>query len=313
MINQSDFRHTGRIMYFLHLTLLVVYQIGHVRYSSDYVHIKLTVETFLYNFHVKQAQETTTETKAQSYGRFRHESQGSIVQLEFFERRTKIFIIFGINRIKTCKHHWLYFFKTGNCLITRTGNVGNGIPHFYFLRCLDTRNDVTYITGTQFIPRNHIHFQHTDFIGIIFLTGIEKLHLVSFTDYTVLNLEISNDTTERIEYRVENQSLKRCFFITFRMRNAFHHCIENFFYSQTCLTGSTDNFFTLTSQQIDNFVFYFIWHSAIHVALIHHWNDFQIVFQCHVEIGDSLRLYTLGCINHQQGTFASRDRTGHFV
>ena len=50
-------------------------------------------------------------------------------------------------------------------------------------------------------------FQHTDLICIILLAGIEEFHLVPFADHTVLYFKIRDDSTERIEYRVENQSL----------------------------------------------------------------------------------------------------------
>ena len=196
VVNQGDFRHTGRIVHFLHLALLVVHLVRYVRHGSDYVHIELAVETFLYDFHMEQAQETATETEAQRYRRFWHESQRSIVQLQLFKRCTEVFVIFRINRIKTGKHHRLHFFETGDSLLTRTGNVGNGIPYLYFLRSLDTRNDITYVTGTELVTWYHVHLEDPDFVGIIFLAGIEELHLVTFADHTVFYLEISNDTTE---------------------------------------------------------------------------------------------------------------------
>ena len=97
------------------------------------------------------------------------------------------------------------------------------------------------------------------------------------------------------------------------MRNAFNHRIQDFFHTQTCLTRCTDDFFTLTAQQFHDFIFHFVRHGAIHVALVHDRNDFEVVFQSHVKVRDSLCLYTLRCIDYQQGTFASSDGTGYFV
>ena len=85
--------------------------------------------------------------------------------------------------------------------------MGNGISHLYLFRSLDTGNDIAYISRAKFIPGNQFHFQHPHLIGVILLAGIEKLHFVTFTDHSVLNLEISDNSTERVEYRVENQSL----------------------------------------------------------------------------------------------------------
>ena len=63
MVNQSHIRHTRWIVNFLHITLLIINLIRNIRYGSNYIHVKLAVQTFLYNFHMKQSQETATETK----------------------------------------------------------------------------------------------------------------------------------------------------------------------------------------------------------------------------------------------------------
>ena len=44
---------------------LVVNHIRYVRNSGNHIHIKLTVQSFLHNFHVKQSQEAAAESKAQ--------------------------------------------------------------------------------------------------------------------------------------------------------------------------------------------------------------------------------------------------------
>ena len=60
----------------------------------------------------------------------------------------------------------------------------------------------------------HLHLQHTDFIRIIFLSCAYKLHLVTRLDGAVHNLEVCNDASERIEYRVKDKSLKRSIRVT---------------------------------------------------------------------------------------------------
>ena len=114
--------------------------------------------------------------------------------------------------------------------------MGNGITHLYLGSILDTRDDITYLTGTQFLAWNHIHLQYTDFISIIFHAGIEELHLISLTDHAILYLEIGDDAAERVEYRVENQSLKRCLLVSYRSRNTINNSFQYIFYTFTGLT-----------------------------------------------------------------------------
>ena len=145
VVNHCRIGHTAGIMNFRHIALLIVDMIRYVRNRSNDVHIELTIQTLLYNFHVKQPQETATETESQRQRRFRLESQRSIVQLQLLKRSPQIFKFFGLNRINSGKHHRLHLFKSGNRFITRTGYMGNRISHFHLFRGLNTGNDISNI------------------------------------------------------------------------------------------------------------------------------------------------------------------------
>ena len=75
MINQSWVWQSGRIVNLFLTALLVVYHIRYVRYGSDDIHIKLTVQSLLYDFHVEQTEESASETEAQSHRTLWRESQ----------------------------------------------------------------------------------------------------------------------------------------------------------------------------------------------------------------------------------------------
>ena len=313
MVNQRRIRHSARVMHFLYPTLLVVNHIRYVGHSGNDVHVKLAVETFLHDFHMEQPKEAAAETESQSQRRLRLESQRGIVQLQFFQRSTQVLIILGLYRINSRKDHRLHFFESFDCLVARTGNVRNGISHLHFLRGLDARNNISYVTRTQLVTRNHIHLQYSDFIGIVFLTGIEELHLVSFPNDSVYYLEISNDSTEGVEYRVENQRLQWSRLIPNGMRNALYYRLQNIFHTHAGLSRSTDNVFPLAAQQIDDFILHFFGHCTGHITFVHDRNDFQIVFQCHIKVGYGLSLYSLRRIHHQQCAFAGRNGAGYFI
>ena len=196
MINQRRIGHSSRVMHFLHSSLLIVNHIRYVRNSGNHIHIKLTIQSFLHNFHVKQSQESAKESEAQRQRRFWLKGQRRIVQLKFFQRSTQILIIFRLNRVNSGKDHRFYFLKPIDCLITRTTDMCNGISYLHLFRSLDTGNNVSYIPRTQLFPRNHIHFQYTDFVGIIFFSCIEEFHLITCTNHSVYYLKICNNTTE---------------------------------------------------------------------------------------------------------------------
>ena len=92
-----------------------------------------------------------TAASAQSHGRFRNISQGSVIKLQFFHRIAEIFIIFIINRVHSSKNHWFHLFKSGNCQ-RRILYLGDGIPYFDFHPWqhipipLQWVNDISYLS-----------------------------------------------------------------------------------------------------------------------------------------------------------------------
>ena len=177
--------------------------------------------------------------------------------------------------------------------------MSNRIADLNFLRGFDTGYDITNITGTKLLTRNHIHFQHSNLIGIVFFSSIEEFNFITGTDHSVYYLEIRNDTSKRIEYRVEDQSLQRCFFISHRAWNPFDYRLKNLFYAHAGFSRCTDNIFTLTPQQVDNFIFHFFRHSTRHITLIHYRNNLQVMLQCHIKIRNGLCLHSLRSIYYQ--------------
>ena len=77
---------------------------------------------------------------------------------------------------------------------------------------------------------------------------------------SVKDLEIGNDTAERIKHRIEYQSLQRGLFITLRMGYALYYGIQYLFNAQARTTGGTNNLTGITTEQFDDFIFYFLGH-----------------------------------------------------
>ena len=69
-------------------------------------------------------------------------------------------------------------------------------------------------------------------------------------DRAILNLEICDNTSERIEYRVEDQSLERCIRISLWRRYALYYRSQDFGDTDTGLSAGTDDLLTLASQKI---------------------------------------------------------------
>src|SRR5690606_7165132 len=69
--------------------------VAYVGNGSNYGHVKLSLQALLDNLHVEHSQKSASETETKSGRRFRFKSKGSIIQLEFFQRSTKLFKLLG--------------------------------------------------------------------------------------------------------------------------------------------------------------------------------------------------------------------------
>ena len=110
------------------------------------------------------------------------------------------------------------------------------VSHLYFRSGLDAAYDVSYVTASQSLFGTKVHFQHSDFIGIVLLFGIDEEDILSASDGTVDNFEIGNDTPIAIEDRVEDECLKRSFRVACRCGNALHHSTEYVVDALSCLS-----------------------------------------------------------------------------
>ena len=75
-------------------------------------------------------------------------------------------------------------------------------------------------------------------------------------------------------------------------------------YAFTGLSAGTDDVFRFASYEVDDFVFHLFRHGIGHVYLVDDGDDFQIMVDGHIEIGNSLCLYALGRIHDEQCSFA---------
>ena len=191
--------------------------------------------------------------------------------------------------------------------------MGDGISHLDLRRGLDAGNDVAHIAAGHFLCRAHLHFQHADLIGRVFLAGIEELDPVSGMESAVLDFEIGDDAAERIEYRVENQCLKRCLRVALRGRNLLHYGIQDFRNALSCTCRYLVNLLRLASEQVADLVCNHLRTSRVHINLVQHRNDFQAVLDGLIQIGNSLSLNTLRGVHHQQRALAGCDRAGHLI
>ncbi len=107
--------------------------------------------------------------------------------------------------------------------------------------------------------------------------------------------------------------MQRGILVSFGMRDAFDNGGKYLFHAHTRLARRTDYLFTFATQQFHNLIFHLFGIGACHITFIDNRDNFEIVLNRHIQVGNSLCLYTLRRIDNQQRTLASGNRTGHLI
>ena len=132
-------------------------------------------------------------------------------------------------------------------------------------------------------------------------------------DRAVHDFVVGNDAAEGIEDRVEDECLERRVLVAHGSRYAFDHGAENVLHAFARAARGADNLAAVAAQQVDDFVLHLFGHRVHHVAFAEHGNDFEIVFDGHVEVRDSLSLHALRRVHEEQAALTGRDAARNLV
>ena len=155
--------------------------------------------------------------------------------------------------------------------------MGDGVANFHLLGILDAADNIAHLARSQLLTRYHVHLEHAHFVSVVLHTSVKELHLVALTNDAIGHFKVGNDTTERVEHRVEDECLQGCLFVACRMRYALNHSVQDVLDTFTRLARSTDNVLRIAANEVDYFVLHLIRHGRRHVYLVDNRNNLQVV------------------------------------
>jgi hypothetical protein len=256
---------------------------------------------------VQQTEESAAETEAEGQRTFGLESQRRVVELQLFERSAQVLVLVGLDGIDACEDHGLDVLESGDGLGGRAVDGRDRIAHLDVGRSLDTRADIPHVAGLDLLARLHLELQHADLVGVVLAAGVEELHVVALAERAVEDAVIGDDAAERVEDRIENQRLQRAVFVAFRCRDALHDGFEHLLDAEARFARREQDFVVLAAYEVDDLILHLVDHGRIHVDLVEHGDDFEVVADGQVEVRDGLGLDALRGVDHQQGPLARRD------
>ena len=137
--------------------------------------------------------------------------------------------------------------------------------------------------------------------------------MVALTNRAVHHTEVADNTTIGVEHRVENQSLQGCILVALRGRHTVNNGIQNLLDANTRASRSAQYLALIATEQLHNLVLHLVNHSRLHINLVDYGNDFEVVFEGKVKVGNGLCLNTLRSVNHQQRALTRSNGSRHLI
>ena len=316
LLDPGDLRHLGQSRGVVHLQHLVLRggdAVRNVRHGRDDVHVELTVEALLDDLHVQQAEETAAEAESERQRALGLESQRGVVEPQLFERRAQVLVLVGLHRVDAREDHRLHVLEARDGLRRRIGHRRDGVADLHVGRGLDARADVAHVARGDALARMHLELQHAHLVGVVLAAGVEELHVVALAQRAVEHAVVGDDAAEGVEHRVEDQRLQRGVHVALRRRHTLHDGFEHLLDALSRLARGEQNLLLAAADQVDHLVLHLVDHGRIHVDLVQHGNDLQVVAERQIEIRYGLGLNALRGIDHQQRTLARGDGARHLV
>ena len=262
---------------------------------------------------MQQPEESAAEPESERQRAFRLERERSVVELQFFERRAQVLVLVGLHWVDAREDHRLHVLESGDGLFGGVGHRGDRVADLHVRRGLDPRADIPHVPGPDLLPGLHLEFQHAYFVGVVLAARVEKLHVVALAQRAVEDAEIGDDPAEGVEHRVEDQRLQRRALVARGSGNAVYDRFQHLFDAQSRLARCQQNILLPASYEVDHLILHLVDHRRIHVDLVQHGDDLQVVPHGEVEVRNRLRLNALRGVDHQQRPFARGDCARHFV
>ena len=199
-----EFRRVG---HFQHVSISGVDMVDYRRRGHNQVNVKLPLQTLLDDIHVKQAQESAAETKAQGLGGFRFKLETGIIELQFFQGFTEVIVLVGFNGIETGKNHGIHLLIASQGFGGWIVGQGDGVTNPGIGNSLDGGRNIANISSRQDIPTNGLWRENPYFGHIKCLAIGHHLDGIARLDHTIDNPHLEDNPPIRIVNGVKNQSL----------------------------------------------------------------------------------------------------------
>ena len=263
---------------------------------------------------MQQAEEAAAEAEAQRHRVLRLEAEGAVVEAQLFERVAQQAVLVRFHRIEAGEDHGLDLFEAGQRFGGGVLVVHDGVADLGVGDGLDVGEEEAHFAGGKLVAgrglgrliAQRFHFED--------LAVGPQTDLLPFAQPAIDHAQQDDDAAVRVEPGIENQRAQRRIAASLWAAAPGARCAPESRARRCPAWRCTSTASRASSPMIGfDLLANALRFGGRQVDLVDDRNDFQVVMQRQVGVGEGLRLHALGGVHHQQRAFAGLQAARNFV
>ena len=281
--------------------------VHNARRGCDEVKVIFSLQTLLNNLHVQQSQKAAAEAEAERHGGLRLKRQRRVVQLQFFERISKVCIVCTVCRVHTTENHRLHRTVTGQRLCRRSVRQRNGVAHARLAHVFDRcRNVADFARGKALCGLQRRRAQNAAFHHGELTAHRHHADGVAGVHRSLFNTHIRDNAAVCVIVGVENQCAQRHVRVALRCGNIRHDFLHNGFDVEARFRADARRVLCRNTDDVLNLRRNLVRVRGNQIDLVQYRYDLKACVHRKVRVRKRLRLNALRSVHHQHRAFTGR-------
>ena len=286
----------------------------HVRHGADQIEVEFSLEPLAHDFHMEQAEEPAAKAEPERHRRLRLVMQRRIVELQLPERIAQLLELLGIRRVQAGEHHRLDVAVARQQREVAIRRVEHCVPRARLAHAPDVGDEVPDFPGLELLDRLVPELEVADFVHLVHvvLVGPER-DLHAGPEHAVHHADAGDRAAVAVVIRIEDQRAERGFVIAPRRRHPPHDGFQQFGDAGALLGGDAQDLLGLRPDELVQLLRAAVRLGAGQVDLVEYRDDLEASVESQKQVGQGLRLNSLGGVHHQDCPLARLQRARNLI
>ncbi len=276
--------------------------------------IELPLEALLDDLHMQHAQEAAAEAEAEGDGALRLKAQGSVVELELFQRVAQIRVLGAVLGVDPAEDHRTRGAVAGQGLGGRAQRSGDGVAHLRVGYVLDARREIADVARGKLAAGVEADgAQMPQFHNLVFRAGGHEQDLVLASQSPVDHAHEDDDTAVIVILAVENKGLEGRLGIAGGCGDLCHDVLKHGVNVDAGLGGDLRRVLGRNTDDLLDLLLDALRVCRGQVDLVDNGQDLQIVVKGEIGVREGLRFDSLARVHNEDRAFAGGERAADLI